>query len=123
MKKDILNRKDIELLVDTFYEKVKQDPILRPYFIEKANINWEKHLPIMYDFWENILFFTGSYEGNPMQIHRNMHQRNPLSMKHFQQWMLLFTGTVDELFKGKNADFVKERALSISTIIQIKLFK
>jgi hemoglobin len=123
MKKDIQNRKDIEHLVDSFYAKVQQDALLGPYFIDKAKVNFEKHLPIMYDFWENILFFTGSYEGNPMQVHRGMHQVHPLSMKHFQQWMQLFTGTVDELFKGKNADFVKERALSISTIIQIKLFK
>ena len=32
MKKDILNRKDIEKLVNLFYEKVKQDKIITIFF-------------------------------------------------------------------------------------------
>ncbi|WP_367274609.1 group III truncated hemoglobin [uncultured Lutibacter sp.] len=49
--KDINNREDIELLVNKFYEKVKVDETIGYIFNEIANINWDKHLPKMYDFW------------------------------------------------------------------------
>ena len=49
--KAINNREDIELLVNKFYEKVKVDETIGYIFNEIANINWDKHLPKMYDFW------------------------------------------------------------------------
>lgn len=56
MKKDIEDRKDIELLINSFYDKVKQDAIIGSFFTEVVQVNWEKHLPVMYNFWENIVF-------------------------------------------------------------------
>jgi hemoglobin len=121
MKKDIENREDIQLLVDTFYDKVKPDPIIGHIFTELVKVHWEKHLPVMYDFWENTLFFTGTYEGNPMEMHRRLHQAIPLTAAHFNQWIKLFTSTVDELFEGKKALLAKQRAVSIATVMQIKI--
>ncbi|MFN8291077.1 MAG: group III truncated hemoglobin [Chitinophagaceae bacterium] len=121
VKKDIKNREDIERLVRTFYEQVKADPLIGPLFTEIARINWEKHLPVMFDFWENTIFFTGTYTGNPMAAHQRLHQLAPLKKEHFDRWLTLFTGTVDELFAGEKAILAKQRALSISTIMQIKI--
>jgi hypothetical protein len=39
----------------------------------------------------------------------------------FQQWVHLFTSTVDELFAGEKALLAKQRAVSISTVMQIKI--
>lgn len=121
MKKDIETRNDIELLIKTFYEKVKTDLVIGHIFTEIVKVNWEKHLPVMYDFWENTLFYTGSYVGNPMSSHQRLHQIFPLNDDHFKQWIALFTGTVDELFEGEKANLAKERAVSISTIMKIKI--
>lgn len=121
MKKDIDNRKDVELLITTFYEKVKADETIGYIFNDIAKVNWEKHLPIMFDFWENVLFNTGGYNGNPMIIHQHLNRVVPLSREHFKQWEKLFTATVDELFDGTNAILVKQRALSISTVMQMKI--
>jgi hemoglobin len=121
MKKDIENREDIELLVITFYDKVKADETIGYIFNDIAKVNWKKHLPIMFDFWENVLFYTGGYEGNPMIIHQHLNRVVPLAKSHFKQWEKLFTETVDELFEGTNAVLAKQRALSISTIMQIKI--
>jgi hemoglobin len=74
MKKDITARPDIELLVNTFYEKIAADQQLGYIFNDVAKVNWQKHLPVMYDFWENIILFTGSYQGNPMNLHQHLHQ-------------------------------------------------
>lgn len=121
MKKDLENRKDIELLITTFYDKVKADAAIGYIFNDIAKVNWEKHLPIMFDFWENVLFFTGGYNGNPMIIHQHLNRVVPLTQQHFKQWEKLFTETVDELFDGINAILAKQRALSISTVMQVKI--
>ncbi|CAN5381260.1 hypothetical protein BH11BAC2_BH11BAC2_08680 [soil metagenome] len=122
MKRDISNRKDIELMVNTFYTKVKKDPTISKYFTTVIQVNWEKHLPVMYKFWENIVFSTGEYEGNPMKKHVAIHEKSPLSMNDFQQWTLLFNETVDELFVGEKAELIKQRAMSIATVIQVNIF-
>ncbi len=123
MKKDIRSREDIELLVRAFYDKVKHDPVIGHIFTEVINVNWERHLPTMFDFWENTLFYTGSYSGNPMQSHKRLHKLFPLNDKHFERWIALFTGTVDELFDGEKALLAKQRALSISTVMRIKILQ
>ena len=50
MKKDIANRTDIELLVNKFYDKVTADTTIGYIFTDVAKVNWELHLPRMYDF-------------------------------------------------------------------------
>jgi hemoglobin len=121
MKKDISSRSDIELLVDAFYAKVKQDELIGCIFTDIVKVNWEKHLPVMYSFFENMLFYTGSYTGNPMELHKHINQLFPLTAAHFTRWNLLFTSSVDELFNGEKAELVKQRAKSISTVMQIKI--
>ena len=123
MKKDISNNKDIEKLVNHFYEKVKKDAVIGHFFNVDMKVDWDKHLPIMYKFWENIVFYTGNYNGNPMQKHFDIHAKYPLSMKDFNRWTALFNDTVDELFEGANATLIKQRAQSIATVMQIKMFK
>ena len=121
MKKDIENREDIELLVNEFYKKVKQDKLIGQIFTDVVKVNWEKHLPRMYDFWENSLFYTGAYEGNPMELHKHLHNLMPLTAEHFARWNELFSGTVDDWFKGDKAVLAKKRAMSISTVMEIKI--
>jgi hemoglobin len=123
MKKDIKTREDIELLVRTFYDKVKTDPVIGHIFTSVFKINWERHLPVMFDFWENILFYTGSYAGNPIETHQRFHKIFPFNDEHFQRWVALFTQTVDELFEGEKALLAKQRALSISTVMKIKILQ
>jgi len=50
MKKDIENRDDIIRLVNTFYDKVKPDETIGYFFNRVVDVNWEKHLPVMYNF-------------------------------------------------------------------------
>jgi hemoglobin len=123
MKTDITNRADIQLLVDAFYNKVRADEVIGYLFNDVAKVDWEHHLPRMYDFWENIIFQTGNFKGNPMIAHMQLHQKSPLSKEHFGRWQKLFLETVDELFEGDNAEIAKQRAMSIATIMQIKVIQ
>ena len=121
MKSDIVSRNEIIILVDMFYAKIKVDFTLGFIFNEVANVNWDKHLPIMYNFWENTLFYTGSYSGNPINLHTHLHHLTPLNNTHFDQWNKLFVETVDENFEGLNADLIKQRAISISLVLAQKI--
>lgn len=123
LKRDIGNLVDIELMVNTFYEKVLADKQLGFIFQEIAKVNWATHLPLMYAFWENVILFTGTYEGNPVNLHKHLHHISPLDRTHFDRWNKLFIHTVDELFEGPKAELAKERAISISGIIRGKVLE
>ena len=114
MKKDIQDREDIIKLVDAFYKKIKVDGTLGYIFTDIAHTNWETHLPRMYDFWENILFSTGNFDGNPMMTHKNLNKKVQMDFTHFNRWNTLFKETVDTLFKGEKAEEIKNRAMNIS---------
>ena len=120
-KRDIENRQDIELLVNKFYKKVLSDKLIGYIFTEVANINLPEHMPKMYDFWETTLFHNVLYKGNPMTVHLELNKLEALLKPHFDQWLLLFNETVDELFDGEKAHLAKTRALSIATMMQIKI--
>lgn len=121
MKNDILNRKDVEVLVDEFYERVRKDEVIGYLFNEIAQTDWSHHLPKMYDFWEVILFGTGSFKGNPMQVHRELHYKSPLSSEQFQHWFKLFADTVNNLYEGKNAEDIKQSASNIAQTMMYKV--
>ncbi len=123
MKRDIENRADIELLVNQFYRKVTEDDMIGFIFSDIVKMNWEKHLPIMYDFWDNALFFTGSYSGNPMNLHKHLHHIRPLDSKHFSRWVELFLETVDEHFAGEKASLARQRAISIAAVMEEKILQ
>ncbi len=120
MKKDITDRNDIEALVNLFYTKVKNDDILKHFF---KKVSWEKHLNVMYNFWENAIFYTGSYVGNPMNVHQHLHQKMPLSELDFERWIYLFMESTDELFTGEKAKLIKHRAISIATVMKLKIIE
>ncbi len=121
MNKDIENFEDIQVLIDSFYRRVRQDDVIGYLFNDVAKLDWEKHLPVMYQFWQQIIFQTGAYHGNPMLVHQQLHQQSALTKEHFDRWQKLFTETVDEHFCGFNASTAKQRAVSIAGVMQRKL--
>lgn len=122
MKTDIENKADVEILVNTFYEKVRIDEILGPVFNVLIPVNWTTHLPAMRQFWENAIFQTGGYTGNPMTLHTHIHKKINLATGQFDRWIRLFNETTDELFEGKNADLAKQRAAGIAAVMKHKIF-
>jgi len=75
------------------------------------------HLPVIHDFWENILFRTGAYKGGMMYKHLMLNARKPLRLEHFQRWLELFTQTIDEHYAGPNAQTMKQFAYSVAGTI------
>lgn len=120
-KTDITTRKDVEQLVDSFYDKATVDPTIGPIFTDIAEVDWDSHLPVMYDFWSGILLGEHTYSGNPMQKHVALSQKAPLTQKEFSRWLHLFTETVDECFEGQKAEEAKRRAADIARLMLHKI--
>jgi len=121
MKKDIHNREDIILLVNTFYRTVQENNKIGPIFTEVAKVDWSHHLPKMYDFWESILFGKATYKGNPMLVHFVLNDKISLQTAEFETWKTIFFNTVDDLFEGENAEMIKQKAQSIADLMHFKI--
>jgi hemoglobin len=121
MKKDIENRDDLLLLIQEFYKKLLADDSINYLFTKVAKVNLDHHFPVLVDFWDSVLFQSGTYQKNAMQPHITLHHKSPLQKHHFDTWLNCFKQTVDELFEGQNAFVIKERATSIATVMKIKI--
>jgi len=119
--KDIASREDIDLLVRSFYSKVRKNETLGYIFDDIIKIDWEYHIPILVDFWETILLDKVSYYNNTMGVHFVVNQKIKLEPLHFSTWLSLFDATVDEYFQGEKASLAKKRAHSIADLMQFKM--
>ncbi|MBT6649753.1 MAG: group III truncated hemoglobin [Flavobacteriales bacterium] len=118
---DIRQRKDLELLVSEFYKKVLVDDKIAPVFIGKIKIDWESHLPIICDFWENLLWGGDKYQANLLQKHLDFNKHIPFTHLHLERWLLHWNATLTENFEGDNATQISERAGHIGRLILFKI--
>lgn len=116
-KKSILSIEDVKLLVDTFYDKIREDQLLAPIFNERIQDRWPEHLNKMYSFWQTILLGEHTYYGSPFVPHANL----PVEHHHFEQWMALFTETLEELFVGAKAEEARWRAGKMAEMFEYKI--
>lgn len=121
MKKDITDRNDLIQLLTLFYNKLLADNSISYLFTDIAKIDLPHHLDTLVNFWDSVLFQNDVYRKNAMQPHMILHQKSPLQKHHFETWLRYFNESVDELFEGEKAFLAKERALSIATVMQIKV--
>lgn len=115
--KDIETRKDIDALMQEFYERAFADEQIGFIFTDVVKLDLEKHLPIIGDFWDSLLLGAKNYQKhgrNPLEIHAQISQKTPLKIEHFRHWLEIFRKTTDEMFAGTHADFAKMRAESIA---------
>lgn len=121
MKKDIESRKDVELLVDKFYEQVLKDEVIGFIFTEVSPISVETHMPIMYDFWASILLNSNTYKDNPMIKHFAINEKQPLEKAHFERWLSLWKTTLEKHFDGPTAKEAYNRAHQIAHLMEYKM--
>ena len=122
-KKDIKTREDIFLLVSKFYEKVRKDDTLGPFFNETIK-DWDAHLDHLTTFWESSLFLKTKYHGNPLEAHAKVDKafNHSITELHFGLWLNLWFQTIDELFVGDYAENAKRRARKMGTFMYMNIF-
>lgn len=119
--RDIADRSDVEELVSGFYRRAFTDPLIGPIFTDIARMDLERHLPIMCDFWETVLFGTGAYRRNALQVHVDLDSLFPLTTVHFGRWLELWRAAVDGRFRGPVADRALLQAERIAGSMQRRL--
>lgn len=118
--KDIENRDDLEALMVAFYSKALVDEKIGHFFTRVVPIQLDTHIPLIAGFWETVVFEKGSYQGNVMQVHERIHRLSAFDDTHFERWIQLFKETVDDMYAGNVAEKLKQRAVSIATVMKIK---
>ncbi len=119
---DIKGRTDIYLLVRQFYNKLLKDELLKVFFADlDTDKKLETHLAVLVNFWQQQLFYAGTYSRNALEPHLKLHYKIPFKKEHFERWLFLFNKTIDENFKGLKSHQAKVKAQSIATIMQIKI--
>ena len=123
-RKDIQNRSDVKLLVETFYEKIRVDKVLGPIF-NGIITDWDSHLTLLTDFWETQLFLKRKYYGNPVTAHQEVDDKmnHTITSEHFGLWLNLWFATIDQLFEGETAWIAKNRAQKMSTMLFMQIFQ
>jgi len=127
-KKDIKTRDDVFLLVSSFYDKVRKDDVLGPFFNDLIT-DWEAHIEKLTTFWESSLFMTRKleykYHGDPLEAHIKVDRENNHSITelHFGLWLNLWFQTLDELFEGEHTENAKRRARKMGTFLYLKIFE
>ena len=120
---DVQNRADLDAIVRLFYQRMLKDPIVGFIFVDVVKIDLETHLPVIVDFWFDILFKAQLsppktlYRGNTLQKHLAVNELVSLKPGHFTRWLYLFSKAVDQLNQGSNAEMMKDRAELIAKSI------
>ena len=119
--RDIETREDIVRLLQLFYTKAFKDDLIGRFFTVVVPLDLDTHIPVIADFWESIVFGTRGYRKNVMEVHQHIHHLSTIKKEHLERWVQLFTGTVSELYEGNKAELMKQRAISIANLMNIKL--
>lgn len=116
-KNDIATLQDIQLLVNTFYGKVREDELIGPIFNGVIKNKWPEHLEKMYRFWQTVLLQNQTYFGSPFPPHAFL----PIAKEHFNTWLALWHQTIDEFFVGAIAEQAKWRSEKMAAMFLSKI--
>ncbi len=114
----IESRKDVNLLVGSFYTEVRKDDLLGPIFNRIIpEDQWPQHIEKLTDFWEGALFGIAKFRGNPVRAHQEVDaiMEHTIDQIHFARWLHLWFQTLDSLFTGAIAQRAKDSARMMST--------
>jgi len=124
--KTIKSRKEITVLVNVFYDKIRVDEKLGEIFNNRiAPEQWPAHLEKLTDFWETNLMSIAKFKGSPTRKHIEVDQslHHTIDQHHFAHWLSIWQETIDELYKGDIAEKAKHSARKMATGQYIAIWK
>ena len=114
MKRDIETYEDVLYLITKFYDRLLVDEHISHFFTE---LDLEKHIPHVADFWAFILIDRPGYANNMMTAHAKLE----LKASDFERWLALFHESINDLFEGEKANLAIERSKLIAWTMKSKL--
>jgi hemoglobin len=116
MKQPSITEESLKVLVDTFYGRVRQDPLLGPVF-NGAIDDWPGHLHKLQAFWSSIMLTTGRYKGRPLPAH--IKHAEIISPAMFRRWLALWQETTAEILPASAATAMQEKAARIAESLSL----
>lgn len=122
MKENQITEENIQQLVDTFYEKIREDKALSPIFLQAIGDDlkkWKSHMQTMYDFWSAIMLNSRRYSGNPLQKHRELPS---FDRSLFDRWLDLFKKTAFQIYTDEIANHFIAKSNRIAESLKLGLY-
>ena len=94
-----VTHEEIDRVVADFYAAIRIHPTLGPVFAAHVT-DWPAHEEKIARFWRNAILMERSYDGNPMQVHRNAGDVRP---GMFGPWLELFDATLQRTLAPQTA--------------------
>jgi hemoglobin len=88
----------IAAIVDEFYGRCREDPLLGPVFNSVVQ-DWPEHLARIRAFWEAAVLRRPGYAGRPLEAHLDL----PVGREHFSTWLRLWKQTVERYCTPQDA--------------------
>ena len=103
-------------LVQRFYARVRQDPLIGPVFNDAIS-DWPEHLQKLQAFWSSVMLTSGRYKGRPLPAHVKHAER--IDAAAFRRWIALWRQTTDEMFAPSVAATLQEKAVRIGESLSL----
>jgi hemoglobin len=116
VKADVVTEEALSLLVERFYERVREDASLGPVF-DGASNDWPKHLERLTAFWSSVMLTSGRYKGRPLPAH--LKHAEAMTPEHFERWLALWEETASELFAPEPASAFVAKAQRIAESLSL----
>ena len=115
----VIDEESIQLMVKTFYARVRQDKMLGPVFEQALHGEWAAHLPRMVEFWSTILLGAKKFHGNVYGKHMAL---NGIEPEHFSRWLGLLKQTGTEIYDQPAAAEIIGMAERVAGSLQLGFF-
>jgi hemoglobin len=116
MNDEAITEASLQKLVETFYGKVREDPLIGPVF-NGAIEDWPDHLEKLQAFWSSVMLTTGRYKGRPMPAH--VKHADAISPASFERWLAIWRETTEELLDPEAAAAMQDKAARIAESLSL----
>ena len=116
MNDQSITEENLQKLVETFYGKVRQDPLIGPVF-NGAIEDWPEHLEKLQAFWSSVMLTTGRYKGQPMPA--PVRHADAISPASFERWLAIWRETTEELLDSESAAAMQDKAARIAESLSL----
>jgi len=111
MKQPSITEEGLKVLVDTFYGRVRQDPLIGPVF-NGAIADWPEHLDKLQAFWSSVMLTSGRYKGRPLPAH--IKHADVITPAMFGRWLAIWKETTADILQPAAAAAMQEKAARIA---------
>ena len=116
MSTEGITEERLKALVDLFYGRVRQDPLIGPVF-NGAIHDWPEHLDKLQAFWSSVMLTSGRYKGRPLPAH--IKHAGSITPASFERWLELWRVATEDVMPGEAAAAMQEKASRIAESLSL----